>query len=120
MNRACIAIVDANQARLFAYEHVPSQKLRDLKTLSGQDLAQSVVIEIDRIVRELALGHVIIVASPDILEQLREHDGVLRRDNLILDEIPRDLAKLTSWQLHDHLARIKLIPPRERPAFAQR
>jgi protein required for attachment to host cells len=126
MKRACIAIVDASRARLFAYQHTahaPNERLREVTTLvssgTGSELAQAVVAEIDRIVREHAFGHVVVVASPEMLVALREVDGVLRRDDLILDEIARDLAKLTSSQLHDHLARIKLIPSREL-AFAVR
>ena len=82
--------------------------------------AREVVAEIDRIVREGAYGHVIVVASPKMLGDLRKLDGVLRRSDLVLDEIPRDLAKLTSPQLHDKLAELKLIPPRQRLTAAHR
>jgi protein required for attachment to host cells len=166
MKRACIAIVDATRARLYAYQHDvaddPNEQLREVvdfanparhlraselfsETRPGSDrsamrnsghthddhrdahiekmdleFAKRIVSEIDRIVRDYAFGHVIMVASPKMLGDLRKVDGVLHRAELILDEIPRDLAKLTSPQLHDHLARLKLIAPRPRLAFAQR
>lgn len=82
--------------------------------------AREVVVEIDRIVREGAYLHVIVVASPKMLGDLRKVDAVLHRADLVLDEIPRDLAKLTSPQLHDRLAELKLIPPRHRVTAAQR
>jgi protein required for attachment to host cells len=77
--------------------------------------ARDVVVEIDRIVRAGQYEHVILVASPNMLGELRKVDDVLHREGMVLDEIPRDLAKLTSPQLHDHLAQLKLLPPRQRP-----
>lgn len=176
MKRACIAIVDATRARVYAYQHEvsenPNEQLRELvdfanparhlrdsqlfsETRPGADsghapggapsqtalrnsghayddhrdahiermdldFAKRIVSEIDRVVHEFAFAHVILVASPKMLGDLRKVNGVLHREDLILDEIPRDLAKLTSPQLHDHLARLKLIAPRKRPAFAHR
>ncbi|MDB4955183.1 MAG: Host attachment protein [Myxococcales bacterium] len=157
MKRACIAIVDASRARLYAYQHDagehPNEQLREVVNFTNParqqrpselfsttgarsspledpidghderpdlDFAMRIVSEIDRTVREYAFAHVILVASPKMLGDLRQVDAVLHRPDLILDEIPRDLARLTSPQLHDHLARLKLIAPRARLAFAQR
>jgi hypothetical protein len=44
---------------------------------------------------------------------------VLRRDGLKLDEVDRDLAQLSNAQLHDHLAQLGIIPPRQRIAAAR-
>ena len=138
MKRACIAIVDAARARLYTYQQDPALPLAEVADLTnpgrrmlddGRDaridqldlqFAKDIVAEIDRIVREGGYGNVIIVATPKMLGDLRKFDGVLHRADLVLDEIPRDLAKLTSPQLHDKLAELKLIPPRQRLSFAQR
>src|SRR5690242_3294424 len=116
MKRSCIAIVDAVRARVYTYQDA-AQVMReelDLINMGREELefAKVIVGELDRIVREGAYGHVIVVASPTMLGDLRKVDGVLHRADLVLDEIPRDLAKLTSPQLHDKLAELKLLPPR--------
>ena len=135
MKRACIAIVDAVRARVYTYQDETSQVLREEVDLvnpgrrlypsedhDDMDLkfAKVIVGELERIVRDGAYGHVIVVASPTMLGDLRKVDGVLHRADLVLDEIPRDLAKLTSPQLHDKLAELKLLPPRERLALSAR
>lgn len=81
--------------------------------------AKAVVSELDRLVRERAFGHLIVVASPHMLGDLRKVDGVLHRDDLVLHELPRDLAKLTSSQLHDHLAALSLLRPPQRLAMTR-
>jgi protein required for attachment to host cells len=82
--------------------------------------AKQVIDELDRVVRDGGFGHVILVASPHMLGELRKCDGMLRRNGLTIDEVQRDLAWLTSPQVHDQLARMNLIPPRQRLQFAQR
>ena len=125
MKRACIAIVDATRARLYTYEQDapddPAHELREVLDLAHRahedtdvKFAKDIVAEVDRVVRTGDYGHVIVVASPKMLGDLRKCDAVLYRDGVIVDEIPRDLAKLTSPQLHDHLAQLKLLPPRQR------
>ena len=134
MKKACVAIVDASRARLYTYDHAedPAHELRETSDLvnvarrvraegsspnlevSDAQFARDVVVEIDRIVRAGNFEHVILVASPKMLGELRKVDDVLHRDGMVLDEIARDLAKLTSPQLHDHLAQLKLLPPRQR------
>ena len=81
--------------------------------------AKEIVAEIDRILKAGHYGHLIVVASPRMLGELRKANGVLKRNNLVVDEIPRDLAKLTSSQLHDHLASMELLPPRARLSLAR-
>jgi protein required for attachment to host cells len=81
--------------------------------------AKEVMDEIDKLVGEGGYGHLILVASPKMLGELRRADGVLKRYGLVVDEVPRDLAKLTAAQLHDHLASLELIPGRTRVFMAR-
>lgn len=81
--------------------------------------ARDIVVQLDRIVREGAFTHLVVVAGPRMLGELRKHDGALRRDGLHLDELERDLAWQSNAQLHDHLAQLGIIPPRQRIAAAR-
>ncbi|MBA3393662.1 MAG: host attachment protein [Deltaproteobacteria bacterium] len=76
--------------------------------------AKRIVEEVTQLVREQGFHHVIIVASPKMLGTLRQFDGALRRNDLIVDEVAQDLAWLSPPQVHDHLAAMKLIDPRPR------
>lgn len=58
--------------------------------------------------------HVILVASPKMLGELRRADAPLRRGDIVIDVVAQDLAWLTSPQVHDHLAAMKLLEPRPR------
>lgn len=81
--------------------------------------ARDVVSQLERIVREGAFANLVVVAGPRMLGELRKHDGALRRNGLHLDEIERDLAWQSNAQLHDHLAQLGVIPPRQRVAAAR-
>lgn len=81
--------------------------------------AKEIVHEIDKLVTRDGFGHLILVASPKMLGELRKANGALKRNGLVVDEIPRDLAKLTPAQLHDHLASLDLIPGRQRLYMAR-
>jgi protein required for attachment to host cells len=81
--------------------------------------AKEIVEELDRILRAEGLGHLIMIASPKMLGELRKANGALKRNGLVVDEIPRDLANLTGTQLHDHLASIDMIPGRQRLKIAR-
>jgi protein required for attachment to host cells len=76
--------------------------------------AKHVVDELSRMAREQGFAHVILVASPKMLGELRRVDAPLRRGDIILDEVAQDLAWLTPPQVHDHLAAMRLIEPRPR------
>jgi hypothetical protein len=54
-----------------------------------------------------------------MLGELRKANGALKRNGLVVDELPRDLAMLTLAQLHDHLAALDLIPARPRLYMAR-
>jgi protein required for attachment to host cells len=73
------------------------------------DFARSVVAELARLVNDV--DRLIICASPRMLGQLREVIGTLHRPDLVVDEIPRDLVKLTPSQLREQLATYGLLPP---------
>lgn len=76
--------------------------------------ARTIVDEIDRVLVENDLERVILVASPKMLGTLRGVDGAMRRAPVVVDEIPQNLSWMTTAQLHDHLAAMSLIQPRER------
>lgn len=76
--------------------------------------AKFVVDEVAQLVGEHGLRNVILVASPKMMGELRRADTPLRRGDIAIDEVAQDLAWLTSPQLHDHLAAMKLIDPRTR------
>jgi protein required for attachment to host cells len=145
MKRACIAIVDAARARIYTYDQAtdggrsaPAGALHEAIDLvnpgrRGHDaydhndahtdeldrrFARHVVAEIDRIAREQAYDRVLLVASPAMLGELRGVDRGLRPE-LQVEYVARDLTRLTSPQIHDHLAQLRLVAPR-RPASVVR
>jgi protein required for attachment to host cells len=81
--------------------------------------AKEIVEELDKLTRTEGLGHLILIASPKMLGELRKANGALKRNGLVVDEIARDLANLTGTQLHDHLASLELIPGRQRLKIAR-
>ena len=87
--------------------------------MMDQKFAKEIIGEINQIITTERYGHLIVVASPKMLGELRKANGVLDRPGVTIDEIARDLTKLTSSQLHDHLAQLNLIPPRERLTVAR-
>jgi protein required for attachment to host cells len=79
--------------------------------------ARTIADELDKLIREARAGHVIVCASPHMLGLLRA--TALRRGGLIIDELPRDLSKLSIAQIRDQLAGYGLLPPRPpRPAIS--
>lgn len=65
--------------------------------------------EIDQLLRASPAKRLIICASPRMLGHLRAGRGKASSD-LSIDEIPRDLTKLTPPQLREHLAEQGLLP----------
>jgi len=59
----------------------------------------------------------VMCASPRMLGRLRTACAELRTSELTIDEVPRDLVKLTAAEIRDQLASYGLLPPR--PAFVQ-
>ncbi|MGE5184735.1 MAG: host attachment protein [Acidobacteriota bacterium] len=73
------------------------------------EFAAATVTEIRRILREAKAHRLIVCASPRMLGALRVAE--LRHDGVAIDELPRDLVKLTISQLRDALASYGLLPP---------
>jgi len=82
--------------------------------------AKEIVEELEKILRAEAYGHVILAASPKMLGEVRKQaNGTLKRNGLVVHELPNDLANLSATQLHDHLASLELIPSRQRLKIAR-
>jgi len=83
------------------------------------DFAQSIATEVMRLA--IGVDRLIICASPRMLGQLRDAIGTVRRPGLTVDEVPRDLVKLTPPQIRDQLTSYGLLPAQPpRPAFSGR
>lgn len=95
----------------------PGERRDELDQPFARRFARQVVEEIDRISRERAFDRVLLVATPAMLGELRGVDGSLQRPELLVEYVARDLARLTSPQIHDQLAQLRLVAPR-RASFA--
>ena len=133
MHRTCIAIVDASRARLFTFDrtqgasgvHEQLVEQRDLDDLQpGLDdhrdaspgaldaaFARTVVTEIAALLRSSGARRLILCASPRMLGELRAAGNGLRREGLVIDELPRDLVKLTVPRIRERLGSYSLLPP---------
>ena len=141
MNRICIAIADASRARLFTFDrtqggsgiHEQLVEQRDLadtaRRQSGFDnhhdahidrldtpFARAVVAEIEGLLRSSGAHRLILCASPRMLGELRAAGNGLRREGLLIDELPRDLVKLTVPKIRERLGSYSLLPPLPRRA----
>ena len=76
--------------------------------------AKHIVEECLLLARTRGFGHVIFVSSPKMLGQLRSVAEPLHKAGVLIDELERDFAGLTSPQIHDRLADAHLIDPRAR------
>ncbi|HUS28844.1 MAG TPA: host attachment protein [Kofleriaceae bacterium] len=81
--------------------------------------ARVVVDALNEIINRDGFRSVILAAGPKMLGELRQQDGVLRRPDVEIHEIPKTLASLSVAQLHDHLAALDLVPPRRRLSAAR-
>jgi protein required for attachment to host cells len=81
--------------------------------------AKEVVEELEKIIRADGVGHLILIASPKMLGELRKANGTLKRNGMVVDEIPGDLSNLSATQLHDHLASLDMVPGRQRLKIAR-
>jgi protein required for attachment to host cells len=73
--------------------------------------ARDVIAEIERLLQSSGARRLILCSSPRMLGTLREVGRDLRRDGLAIDELPRDLVKLTPPQVRERLASYNLLPP---------
>lgn len=81
--------------------------------------AKEVVEEVEKVIREEGYNYLILIAPPKMLGELRKANGLLKKNGLVVDEVPRDLANLSATQLHDHLASLDMIPGRQRLNLAR-
>ncbi len=139
MNPVCIAIVDTANARLYSYQGDPPtfREVRDLvhparrgterelfagtrraadehRAQCDQEFAMQIVAECHDLARTRGFAHVIFVASPRALGELRNVSEPLRRAGVLVDELERDLAGLSTPQIHERLADPQLTDPRAR------
>jgi protein required for attachment to host cells len=140
MNRTCIAIVDASRARLFTFDRtqggsgiheqlVEQRDLADPARRTGglqfgfddhrdahidrldTPFARAVVAEIEGLLRSSGARRLILCANPRMLGELRAAGNGLRREGLLIDELPRDLVKLTVPKIRERLGSHSLLPP---------
>ncbi len=74
------------------------------------EFASATAAEIRRIVRDARARRLIVCASPRMLGELRRAHGELRHAGLAVDEIPKDLVKLSPTQLRDQLESYGVLP----------
>jgi len=72
------------------------------------EFAREITAAIERTVRETGAHRLIVCASPRMLGELRALD--LRREGLVIDELPRDYVKFTPPQIHELLVEHGLLP----------
>jgi protein required for attachment to host cells len=73
--------------------------------------ARAVVAEIEGLLRSSGARRLILCASPRMLGELRAVGNGLRREGLLIDELPRDLVKLTVPKIRERLGAYSLLPP---------
>ena len=124
MPRTCIAIVDATRARLLVFDRTDDgaairEQLSERTDLINpdrrhtgwdeqayvdhldNDFAHNIAAAIQRTLRETASNRLILCASPRMLGALRTTD--LRSKGVVIDELRRDLSKLTPPQIRELL-----------------
>jgi protein required for attachment to host cells len=131
----CIAVVDAARARLYTFDQESgphgsrTQELREETELIDPDrrnrsstgelerrFAAEVIDRISDLVRDHGCHRLIVVASPNLLEELRKLRGPRFAGHLAIDELGRDATHFSPAQIHDLLAEQGLLPARERIA----
>jgi protein required for attachment to host cells len=76
-----------------------------------EEFARKVTVELATLLLASHAHKLIVCASPNMLGRLREVQSELPR-NLTVEEVARDLVKLTPSQLRDQLADYGLLPAR--------
>jgi protein required for attachment to host cells len=75
------------------------------------EFSRMIVDELAALIRSTGAQRLILCASPRMLGQLRSAGRELFRGPLAIDEVPRDLVKLTPTVLREQLASYGLLPP---------
>ena len=87
--------------------------LRLLKGLAREldaDFSRRIIADLLDLIRSERSQRLILCASPRMLGELRNAGAELHRGALVVEEIPRDLVKLTPAQLRDQLESYGLLP----------
>lgn len=94
----------------YAFDDRRSHHMDEIDAVFARDVAH----KIEDLVRAAPTRRLIVCASPNMLGALRATD--LRRMGIVIDELDRDLVKLTPAQLRDYLTSVDLLPePPARP-----
>jgi protein required for attachment to host cells len=85
-----------------------------------QKFAAEVIGEMEGLAKQRGLAHLVFVTTPKMLGVLRPHFERVRKHGFIVDELERDLSRLSAAQIHDHLAQMAVIEPRRRAVQPRR
>ncbi|MBW1997089.1 MAG: host attachment protein [Deltaproteobacteria bacterium] len=77
--------------------------------------AKRIIDETKRLARQKGSRRIIMVAPAQMLGLLRQNMDAIQRPDLKVQELAKDMSKFTSEQIHNHLAKEGIIPPRKRP-----
>jgi protein required for attachment to host cells len=99
--------------RGFAYDDHRDAHIAQFDAVFARDIGE----QIAQVSRAGGYVRLILIASASMIGEMRK---VMRDRDLVIDEVPRDLVKLTPSQLHDRLAELRLLPARERLMSARR
>jgi len=135
MQRTIIVLADATRCRLFTFDrsdevgglHESLSERADLvnpaRRQMGTDLddhrdarihemnaefARSIAAAVEKAIQESSARRLIVCASPKLLGALRAID--LRREGIVIDELPRDYVKMTPTQIREALVENGLLP----------
>jgi protein required for attachment to host cells len=77
------------------------------------EFSREIVGELVALLGSSRASRLIVCASPNMLGELRNAGAALRRDDVAIDEVPRNLVKLTPAELRDRLTDYGLLPARQ-------
>ncbi len=80
--------------------------------------ARNIAEHAARMARVNHTHHVVLVAQNRMLGFLRSALDPLIKAGVELHELAKDLSKLSPTELHEHLSRDRLLPPRKSPVIA--
>ena len=95
-----------NGGRTYGYDDHRDAHLDELDRAFARDIAA----EIDVLVGDPQVKHLIICASPRMLGDFRKSWGTRHREGLTVDEVTKNLAQLTPLQIREHLTSYGLLP----------
>lgn len=76
------------------------------------EFSRAITSEVEQLVRTTGAERLIVCASPKMLGNLRDARRALA--DIAVDEVPRNLTRLTPTEIREHLELYGLVP--ERPA----